>query len=161
MPRLPTDQEKEENAELGRYMQENHLHDGIMSSHNYSIISTKEVGTKKGIEKLIKLRNPWLGEKWTGKYSLGSEELTESLQKELKVTEIDSVEGEFWISIVDIMWYFEIMNICKTNPHYLYNSLYIHFPKKRFTRAVVRVSVPKKGKYTFSVDQKDSRIFPS
>jgi len=163
MPRLPSAEEKEENRAKSDdlYHLENHLDSGIYASHNYAILAAKEVETNETSTKLIKLRYPWIGEKWVGDWSSESNKWTNELREALHYHSDDVQDGEIWMSINDCMWYYETLNICKVSPSFCYNHIALDFPKKRMLRAVVRLTISKKGKYTFSLDQKDTRIFPS
>jgi hypothetical protein len=59
--------------------------------------------------------------------------------------------------IRDFMHYFESLNVVKAVPSYVFNNVRLKFPTKRFPRAAVRFSCPKKGKYTIAIDQQDPR----
>ena len=57
------------------------------------------------------------------------------------------------------MNYFQLLKICKAIPSHRYNAIKLKFPEKNFVRAVVRFTVPSKGKYTISLDQQDVHFF--
>lgn len=63
------------------------------------------------------------------------------------------------MDIVEFMQIFECMNVYKINPLYIQQSVPIEMPTKTLLRSVIRISVKVKGKYTFSVDQKDLHMY--
>lgn len=73
---------------------------GLITNHGYQIIDSREVQKVR----LLKLRNPWGKEEWTGPYSDESKEMTEKLKKQLNHVNAD--DGSFWMSINDFMKYF-------------------------------------------------------
>jgi calpain-15 len=54
-------------------------------------------------EKLIKLRNPWGKESWTGEWSPKSEKWTDELRKKLNYYSSEKDDGIFFISLTDFM----------------------------------------------------------
>lgn len=135
-----------------------YVNQGIWSIHNYAVVTIKEVVDSKGAShKLLKLRNCWEGEEFTGMYSRFSEELTPEIKKHLQFDEGD--KADFWMDIIDFMSFFECMNVYKTRPGFVQEAIPVKFPLKNFLRAVIKINVQVKGKYTFSVDQKDLHMY--
>lgn len=131
----------------------------ISVNHNYALISLKEVKDAKGKNsRIVKLRTPYKESPWNGEWSLKSKAWTINLKKKLKV-ESQQKKGEFWMSVKDLMTHFETLNVYKTTPGHVYTSLEIDSLYQKYDRIVLRVKVPETGKYTFSVDQVDLRIF--
>lgn len=162
IPRLPSKEEKEQNQlNPNLYNKESLIENGIYSSHNYSVVSVAEVDGPNGHERIIKLRHAWINEIWTGKWSPNWEGWTEDLRTQLSYPKDRSRNGEFWMSFNEAMWYFETLNICKCSPENYYSQIQLHFPKIRIPRMVLRTTVTKRGKWTFSLDQKDRRVFSS
>lgn len=158
VPRLPTQTEKIANRNLKIPNKNYYMSNGLYSGHNYAIVTAKEVRDSKGnTNRLIKLRNPFINEVWQGDFSHNSSLWTEELKKSLGYDPEKQGFGDFWISIRDIMGYFEVLNTYKIMPGYTYNSIDIAPEDRRITRTFVKIVVPKTGKYTFSVDQKDLR----
>ena len=60
--------------------------DGVILSHAYTLISAHTV--MNGV-KLLKLRNPWGKDEWTGAWSDKWTGWTSELKRELKVVEAD------------------------------------------------------------------------
>ena len=159
-PRLPTQIEKLQNAELKIPSKGHYLSDGIYSGHNVAVVTIREVYDSNGnLARILKLRNPWMGEVWKGEWSKDSELWTEQLKKALNYDPERDGESEFWMSIRDFMSYYECLNVYKCIPGHTFNSIQIKVPPHEHTRIVVRISVPAKGKYTFSVDQNDLRTW--
>lgn len=114
---------------------------GIWSTHNYSVVSIKEVKVKSGrAQRLVKLRNCWQGEVYTGECANFNDA---------------SDPSDFYMDIVEFMQIFQCMNVYKVNPNYVQQNISVEFPNKELVATVIRISVKQKGKYTFSVDQKD------
>jgi hypothetical protein len=160
-PRNPSSLEAKRNVLLNVFNKKYFLGDGIYSSHSYSVLAARGVQDKEGSAAyLIMLRTPWVNEKWTGAWGVNKEEFwTEKLKKELNYYPEQEGFGEFWMPIRDFMHYFEALTVVKTIPGNVFNSVRLKFPTKRYPRAAVRFSCPKKGKYTIAIDQQDSRIF--
>lgn len=45
--------------------------EGIVSGHAYTLLGVYSVPTKMGNQRLVKLRNPWGHQEWTGEWSDG------------------------------------------------------------------------------------------
>jgi len=80
---------------------------GLIGFHSYGILDVREVDTQQGLEKLIKLRNPWGDFEWTGDWSDQSVNWTEDLKQQLNID-----DGTFWMSFVDFTHYFSRVQIC-------------------------------------------------
>lgn len=130
------------------------LGEGIYSSHSYSVLAARGVSDKDGTAAyLVRLRTPWANEKWTGEWGHNKDEVwTDKLRKDLNFFPEQEGFNEFWMTIRDFMHYFEGLNIVKAIPSNVFNSVRLKFPTKRFPRAAVRFSCPKKGKYTIAID---------
>ena len=135
------------------------LNNGINSDHNFAVVTIKEVEDAQGQQaKIVKLRNPWLNQGWHGDWSNKSSLWTEGLREQLNYFPERYGTSDFWMSIKDFMSHFECINIYKAVPGFVYSSVVVNFGSNlRIGRNVVRVSVLERGKYTFSVDQKDLR----
>ena len=83
--------------------------------------------------------------------------MTKSLSESLNLKSNDS--SEFYMDVVEFMQTFECMNVYKIHPSYVQQSVAVEFPNKNLLRSVIRISVQQKGKYTFSVDQKDLHMY--
>lgn len=161
VPRLPTQTEKIANRNLKIPNKIHYMSNGLYSGHNYAVVTIREVKDSMGnLNRIVKLRNPYINEKWQGDWSEDSSLWTENLKKVLNYHPEKEGNYDFWISVRDIMGYFEVLNVYKTQPGYTYNSIDIKSENRRIIRTFVKIVVPETGKYTFSVDQKDLRNWP-
>eukprot|EP00931_Biecheleriopsis_adriatica_P056631 TRINITY_DN33564_c0_g1_i1.p1 TRINITY_DN33564_c0_g1~~TRINITY_DN33564_c0_g1_i1.p1 ORF type:complete len:1809 (+),score=334.40 TRINITY_DN33564_c0_g1_i1:35-5461(+) len=81
---------------------------GIVFGHAYSILRLEDIDGHQ----LVKMRNPWGGTEWTGKWSDGD---TESWTQRLKV-KLDYVkadDGSFWIAFQDFVIQYRNVYICR------------------------------------------------
>ncbi|XP_066912144.1 calpain-15-like [Clytia hemisphaerica] len=91
----------------------NHYHDvGLEAQHAYSVLDVQQVNEHR----LIRLRNPWGRYSWRGAWSDQSEEWNEELRSRLHPH--GSVEGVFWISLPDMINYFDSIDVCKYKPEW-------------------------------------------
>ena len=160
-PRKPSALEAKRNILLNVFNKKYFLGDGIYSSHSYAILAARSIYDKEGnIIHLIRLRTPWLNERWTGDWGSNKEGCwTEGLKEKLNFYPEKNGHSEFWMPIRDFMHYFDIINVVKAVPGNVFNSVRLKFPKQRYPRAAIRFHCPKKGKYTISIDQQDLRTF--
>ena len=160
VPRKPSQMERLAAREQAIPNKTHYLSNGLYSGHNYAVICSLECRNSAGDkEKIIKLSNCYLGETWKGAWSFESEKWTPQLRKTLHYERKEDHLGTFWMSLKDFMHYFECLNIYKTVPGFTFNSTQLEFKNERYVRAVVRISISKKGKYTFSVNQRDLRKY--
>lgn len=161
-PRPPTEHEKVRNDLLNVHNKRYYLDKGLYYGHSYAVVTAKEVRNLKGKKtKLVKLRNPWINETWEGDWSMESEQWTQKMRDLLNYPNQGKEGNEFWIPLRNLMGYFEDLIVCKAKPNNVYSICPIKFPKKNFVRAVVRLNVKEKGKYSISVDQIDPAILGS
>ena len=94
--------------------------DGLVSSHAYSVLQVEpNVGHGVG-SALLKLRNPWGRQGWTGAWGNGSAEWTQhrAVAKKLRAGAGASTEGcagTFWISADDFGRRFDAVYVCRFN----------------------------------------------
>jgi hypothetical protein len=80
---------------------------GILAGHAYSVLDIKNPTTEKGFlgvignkhTVLLKVRNPWGEEEWTGAWSDGAPQWTPAIRKQLKHE--DKNDGVFWMDMDD------------------------------------------------------------
>jgi len=84
---------------------------GIIKRHAYSILELAEFRD----EILIRLRNPHGagGQEWDGDWSDSSDKWTEAARIQLKRKETNYRDGTFWMSLMDFMFYFDNLYICR------------------------------------------------
>ncbi|KAG5892550.1 hypothetical protein JTB14_034233 [Gonioctena quinquepunctata] len=85
----------------------------LMRSHTYSITGLDEVNTNLcETVKLVRIRNPWGGTEWTGKWSDKSDQwnaISDRIKKDLLIVQED---GEFWMDFQDFMTHFDWLELC-------------------------------------------------
>ena len=95
---------------------------GLIKTHEYTIINISQISTSEGkSEYLLRLRNPWGKEEWTGEWSDKSSLWTESLKNQLNFR--DKKDGIFFICEDDFFKYFKYITIC----YILYDSTSIKY----------------------------------
>lgn len=154
-PRPPQSSETAESEKEKIFNPKNHLKNGIYAGHSYVIVGTRTVTYNSQTVRLLKIRNPWENEVWTGEWS------SQDKEKERLIRYHKEEHGLFWMQLTDVMHFFEILNICKVSPYDFYSCIPIEVENWKISRIVVRVTVALAGKYTFSIDQRDSHFYPS
>ena len=88
---------------------------GLVNGSTYNILFGEDIydnTNKKQI--LIKLKNSWGANVWSGDYSEGSNAWTENIIEQIGINRVNkNTEGEFWMSLKDICKYFETIDICQ------------------------------------------------
>jgi calpain-15 len=128
---------------------------GLVSKHCYAVLSVKEANTVNGKVRLIKLRNPWGKNLWTGNWSADSPLWTPELKADMSVT--DGKDGTFWISVEDFVRNFGSGALCRLSDNYEYSSLRLTQTNKNFS--LVSLTVKKTSVVFVSVSQRDQRHF--
>jgi len=83
---------------------------GLVCFHAYSLFDAQEVDGLK----LVRIRNPWGGTEWTGRYSDGSHLWTPRLRAKLKHT--DAEDGTFCMLFEDFVTEFESVSVGRVAP---------------------------------------------
>jgi len=131
--------------------------EGSDNSYAYTVLDAREVETKRGLERLIMIRNTWKNFEWKGEWSNHSDLWTERLREELNYTEEDAQNGLFWIKLEDYEAYFPVTWVCKYKPNNKYFSVDLHHELK--SHDVLRIRVHKEQEITISLNQKDALFF--
>ena len=90
---------------------------GLSPAHAYTFIRTYSVNTDKGIERVVKLRNPWGNGEWSGAWSDSSKKWNESTKKQCEYQE-NRDDGVFYMSFDDFIKYYVTMGIVKLEHNY-------------------------------------------
>ncbi|CAM9584864.1 unnamed protein product [Lampetra planeri] len=99
-------------AEVGRVNES-----GLVLGHAYSILAMDTVSTRGGSVRLVRLRNPWGRQEYTGAWSDKATEwdsVEPQEQQRLKLKK--SEDGEFWMSVEEFTRFFSTIEICSFNP---------------------------------------------
>jgi calpain-5 len=106
------------------------LDNGLLAGHAYSVLDVKNPVTEKGFlglignkrQVLLKVRNPWGEQEWTGAWSDGAPEWTAAIRKQLK-HEVKN-DGIFWMDMVDFFANFNRLSVVRMYSHRL--SIFDH-----------------------------------
>ena len=130
---------------------------GLIKDHNYVLLNIIEIKDNNNqIIFLCKLKNPIkCNENWNGDWSSESEKWTEEIRNQVNENILDCNEDEFFISIDDILKYFNRTDIC----HILFNSYSKTFDfndqKKSFEPQIFNFYLENKGKVSISITEKN------
>ena len=111
---------------------------GLSPGHAYTVLGVMEIDTEKGIEKVVRLRNPYGNGEFNGDWSDYSNKWTPELRK--KYNSIQKDDGDFYMGYDDFLTYYITLGICKLHPGFKTTSLRM----KRTTECqVTKITVPK------------------
>lgn len=97
---------------------------GLRPRHAYSVMRVEEVGENR----LVQLRNPWGTFSWKGNWSDNSKTWTPDLKRVVQESVDRNNEGIFWISLDDILQYFDRIDVCKIRDNWREVRLQGEFP---------------------------------
>lgn len=158
IPRTPTKTELELNKINANNL--SRLGYGIYSGHSYSVLNATRLKSQNGdLEMMIKLRNPFYGERWEGPWNYASDNWDQANTTRPDFQKAVDGDNQFWIPVSVAMMHFSHMNICKVNPCYVYRSLVIGIKQYNFVTGLVRITVEKPGKYTLTISQSDAAFY--
>uniref|UniRef100_A0AAR2IJ96 Calpain 2, (m/II) large subunit b n=1 Tax=Pygocentrus nattereri TaxID=42514 RepID=A0AAR2IJ96_PYGNA len=86
----------------------------LVKGHAYSLTGAVEVHYHGGLEKLVRMRNPWGQVEWTGAWSDGSPEWNSVDPSERP--NANAEDGEFWMSFSEFMQQYSRIEICTLTP---------------------------------------------
>ena len=90
---------------------------GLSPAHAYTFVKTYTVNTSKGVERIVKLRNPWGNGEFNGRWSDSSKLWTPEIKKQCEYQE-DRDDGVFYMSFDDFVKYYVTMGIVKLQHNY-------------------------------------------
>ncbi|MCJ8747528.1 hypothetical protein PDJAM_G00154580 [Pangasius djambal] len=86
----------------------------LVKGHAYSLTGAVEVNYRGGLEKLVRMRNPWGQVEWTGAWSDGSSEWNSVDPSERP--NANAEDGEFWMSFSEFQRQYSRIEICTLTP---------------------------------------------
>ena len=112
----------------------------LRANHCYSVLRVVQLNNLR----LLKVRNPWGSESWSGKWSDEDQTTWNSNANlfDLGVCPTMVNDGIFWMSLEDFVRYFSFTNICKYNDD------------DKHSHAFMNKQVAKESYFSFKVDQK-------
>ena len=127
---------------------------GLSAGHAYTVLGVMEIKTANGVEKVVRLRNPYGNGEFNGDWSDYSKKWTPELTKQYKLVIKD--DGDFYMSFDDFLNYYVTLGICKLHPGYKTTSLNLVDPEKC---QVTKITVSKGEVHAFlQLYQKNPRI---
>ncbi|KAG5855500.1 hypothetical protein ANANG_G00049700 [Anguilla anguilla] len=84
----------------------------LVKGHAYSVTGLKQVSFRGGMERLIRIRNPWGQVEWTGAWSDGSSEWDQIDPGDREDMNCRMEDGEFWMSFKEFTRQFSRLEIC-------------------------------------------------
>ena len=137
---------------------EEHLPNGLVSGHAYSLLDAQEVTDSQGHHcRILLIRNPHGKTEWNGDWSDSSWKWTPQLRQRFGVKIED--DGLFWMPWEDFTQAFQTVGFCKVEQNFMYNAIKIQ-QDEWLNKSIIRFDVHATGKHTISVDQLESRSFP-
>ena len=111
---------------------------GLSAGHAYTVLGVMEIKTENGLEKVVRLRNPYGNGEFNGDWSDYSKKWTPELKKKYNLVIKD--DGDFYMSFDDFLNYYITLGICKLHPGFKTTSVRMIRPKKC---QVIKLTVPK------------------
>ena len=135
---------------------------GLVMGHAYTLVKVYKVNTDFGEERLVKLKNPYRDEEFTGDWSddsdLWTDEIKEQCEFHSNDDEEENQDGIFYMSFNDFIEYFSDIDIAKVETGY--QSTYYKIKKKYATKCqIIKLEVEEDNPNTFiQLYQKNPRI---
>ena len=127
----------------------------LVPSHVYSLLSVFEVNhPTRGLQRLLRLRNPWGNKEWKGDWSDESTVWTDDLLKKLNHDK-NANDGTFFIEYGDFIESFSEIAVSFYHPDYKYTSIGFKPSKKA---NYFNVKIDKTGEYYFSTTQVSKKL---
>jgi hypothetical protein len=130
---------------------------GLITNHAYTIVDAEEIFGPDGKKiRLLKMRNPWGTNEWTGDWSDDSPKWTPELKKLLNHT--SELDGTFWMDYNDFLKFYTTTHICRYHNNYNYISQKFNFEKEN-AFSLINIKVSKNSAGFFILNQKNQRIY--
>ena len=135
---------------------------GLVMGHAYTLVKVYKVNTDFGEERLVKLKNPYRDEEFTGDWSDNSDLWTDEIKDQCEFPSNDNEEedkdGIFYMSFNDFIEYFCDIDIAKVETGY--QSTYYKIKKKYATKCqIIKIEVKQDNPNTYiQLYQKNPRI---
>ena len=131
---------------------------GLVSGHAYTLINIYIVKTKYGIEKVVKLRNPYGDDEYNGRWSDNSSVWNENKEFKKKFNYVNKTDGIFHMPYEEMLRYFAIIDIAKLEQNYI--TKVIKIPKTKNTQCqVIKLEIEQKTTHCYiNLYQKNPRI---
>ena len=127
---------------------------GLSAGHAYTVLGVLEIDTGKGIEKVVRLRNPYGNGEFNGDWSDYSKKWTPELKKKYNL--VISDDGDFYMGYDDFLNYYITLGICKLQPGYKTTSVKMAYPTKC---QVTKITVPTDDIHAYlQLYQKNPRV---
>ncbi|XP_071369789.1 calpain-2 catalytic subunit-like [Centroberyx affinis] len=104
----------------------------LVKGHAYSVTGAAQVEYRGGMEKLIRIRNPWGQVEWTGPWSDGSMEWRQISDDDRERLSHRSEDGEFWMSFSDFLRHYSRLEICNLTPDALTDDSFKKWALSKF-----------------------------
>ena len=130
---------------------------GLSPAHAYSFLNVYKVKTDNGIERVVKLRNPWGNGEYNGAWSDSSKKWTESTKKQCGYKD-NNDDGVFYMSYDDFIKYYVTMGFAKLE--HGYKTTVCKIGKAKATKCqILKLVVNKENKKSYiQLYQKNPRI---
>ena len=129
---------------------------GLSPGHAYTVLGVHELKGPRGMEKVVRLRNPWGNGEWNGSWSDSSSKWTSETRK--IQSHIKRDDGDFYMGYDDFLKYYVTMGFAKLHPDYETSVLKIK-KEDAIKCQLIKVTVNKDKVHTYlSLYQKNPRI---
>ncbi|XP_018423585.1 PREDICTED: calpain-13-like [Nanorana parkeri] len=95
------------------------LQNGLVQGHAYTVTEGLQIEYNNRLEDIVRVWNPWGAGEWNGRWSDRSPQWDRVQPEMRKRLNVQSNDGEFWMSCPDFMQNFRQVNICNLTPTYL------------------------------------------